>query len=356
MKQKYEDIKWNERGLGCKRDRLAVVILNWNGEKVLRSFLPSVCRYSHLDGVSIWVADNASSDASCEVLEKEFPYVQLIRLNRNYGFAQGYNKALSKIESDYYLLLNSDVEVTENWLDPLLEYMDAHPEVAACQPKLLSWHHKDQFEYAGACGGYLDKLGYPYCRGRIFDTVEEDKGQYDAIVPVFWATGAAFMVRSDDYWAYGGLDGTFFAHMEEIDFCWRLRHAGRQIVCVPQSKVYHVGGGTLHKENPRKTYLNFRNNLFMLYKNLPSNQLVFILCLRALLDYVAVLTFLFKGHVPDAKAVLKARWDFWRMHSYCREARKNVWSYVRVKQIPEQKPASILWSYYMKGIRYFSML
>ncbi len=339
-----------------KKNRLAVVILNWNGLEMLRSFLPSVVQYSQQEGVAVYVADNASSDTSCEWVEKEFPQVRIIRLEQNYGFAEGYNKALSEVSADYYLLLNSDVEVTENWLIPLLEYMDKHPEAAACQPKLLSWHHKDQFEYAGACGGYLDKLGYPYCRGRIFDVVEKDEGQYDSIEPVFWASGAALMVRSDDYWANGGLDGRFFAHMEEIDFCWRLRHAGRKIYCIPQSKVFHVGGGTLNKENPRKTYLNFRNNLFMLYKNLPAGQLYFILCIRAVLDYVAAFTFLLKGQVPNAKAVWKARWDFWQMRSYRKEARRNVWRHVQAERIPEQKPVSILWSYYVRRIKCFRSL
>lgn len=339
-----------------EKEKLAIVILNWNGENMLRSFLPSVCLYSQSEGIVVYVADNASSDASCALLEKEFPQVRLIRLDRNYGFAEGYNRALSEIDATYYLLLNSDVEVTENWLVPLLEYMDGHPEVAACQPKLLSWHHKTRFEYAGASGGYMDKLGYPYCRGRIFEAVEEDNGQYDAVASVFWASGAALMVRRDDYWTNGGLDGCFFAHMEEIDFCWRLRHAGRKIVCIPQSKVYHVGGATLHKENPRKTYLNFRNNLFMLYKNLPAGQLGLVIGLRTVLDYVAVLAFLLRGNLPNAKAVLKARWDFWRMHSYRKEARRSVWSNVQVKQIPEQRPVSILWSYYVKRIKSFRLL
>lgn len=356
MEQVYRETVLDEESSGCQKDKLAVVILNWNGEKMLRLFLPSVWNNSQMEGVAVYVADNASSDTSCEWLEKEFPQVHLIRLDRNYGFAEGYNRALSEIQAEYYLLLNSDVEVTENWLIPLLGYMDEHPEVAACQPKLLSWHHKNVFEYAGACGGYLDRLGYPYCRGRIFDVVEKDRGQYDTCEPVFWASGAALMVRSDDYWKCGGLDGRFFAHMEEIDFCWRLRHAGRLIYCIPQSKVYHVGGGTLSKENPRKTYLNFRNNLFMLYKNLPSGQLFFILCIRAVLDYIAAFTFLLKGHVPNARAVIKARLDFWRMRSYRKEARRRVWKHVCSRQIPEQRPFSILWSYHVRRVKDFASL
>lgn len=345
-----------EQGDGIREDRLAVVILNWNGGKMLRTFLPSVWKNSQQEGVAIYVADNASSDDSCEWVESMFPEVRVIRLDRNYGFAEGYNKALSRIRAKYYLLLNSDVEVAERWLVPMLEYMDAHPEVAACQPKLLSWHHKERFEYAGACGGYMDRLGYPYCRGRLFDTVEEDRGQYDVCVPVFWASGAALMVRGEDYWKVGGLDSRFFAHMEEIDFCWRLRRAGRQLCCIPQSRVYHVGGATLNKENPRKTYLNFRNNLLMLYKNLPKGELVFVLTVRAVLDYVAVFSFLLTGHTGDAKAVVKARRDFWRMRAYRREARREAGKYARNEWTPERKPACLLWSYHIRRKRTFASL
>ncbi len=336
--------------------KLAVVILNWNGEGMLRKFLPSVCDNSRQEGVAVFVADNGSTDNSCTMLEEEYPSVRLIRLDRNYGFAEGYNRALAQVEAEYYLLLNSDVEVTPDWLVPLLDYMDKHPEVAACQPKLLGWHDKKRFEYAGACGGYIDRLGYPYCRGRLFETVEEDEGQYDSIVPIFWASGAALMVRAEDYKAHGGLDTQFLAHMEEIDFCWRLRHAGRQIVCIPQSVVYHVGGATLNKANPRKTYLNFRNNLLMLYKNLPSGQLGWILVMRGVLDYVAALAYLLKGNASDAKAVLKARYDFWQMRSYRKEARAKVWQKVKVMNVPERRPFSILWAYHIKRIRSFEKL
>ena len=253
-------------------NKIAVVILNWNGCDMLHSFLPSVVRFSEADGAVVYVADNGSTDASVDMLCREFLTVRLILLEENQGFADGYNMALQEVDAEYVVLLNSDVEVTEHWLQPLVDYMDAHPEAAACQPKIRSWRQKEMFEYAGAAGGFLDRYGYPFCRGRIMGVVEEDRGQYDTIIPVFWATGAALFIRLKDYREAGGLDGRFFAHMEEIDLCWRLRARGRQIACVPQSVVYHVGGATLKKENPRKTFLNFRNNLVMLYKNLPSKD------------------------------------------------------------------------------------
>ena len=241
--------------------KLSIVILNWNGCEMLRTFLPSVIEFSEADGVEVCVADNASTDSSVEMLQTSFPGVQLILLDRNWGFAEGYNKALQQVDAEYVVLLNSDVEVTLNWLTPLLSYMDQHPEVAACQPKIRSERNKDMFEYAGAAGGFIERYGYPFCRGRIFNEVEVDHGQYDSLRPVFWATGAALFIRLADYWAAGGLDGRFFAHMEEIDLCWRLRSRGRAIVCVLQSVVYHVGGRTLDKENPRTNSIIFCKTL-----------------------------------------------------------------------------------------------
>ena len=246
--------------------RVSVVILNWNGVDMLRKFIPSVIDNSVGEGIEICVADNASSDGSLEMLRTEFPVVRLIELDRNYGFAEGYNRALAQVDAEYVVLLNSDVEVTSHWLEPLLDYMDTHSGTVACQPKLLSWHNKEYFEYAGASGGFIDRYGYPFCRGRIFDVVEKDCGQYDTVTEVMWVTGAALFIRLADYREVGGLDDHFFAHMEEIDLCWRLRSRGKKLVCIPQSVVYHVGGATLKKENPRKTFLNFRNNLLMLYK------------------------------------------------------------------------------------------
>ena len=275
--------------------KVSVVILNWNGCDMLRTFLPSVVRCSKSGQVEVCVADNGSTDASVEMLREEFPCVRIIVLDQNHGFADGYNLALQQVEAEYVVLLNSDVEVTEHWLEPMISYLDAHPEVAACQPKIRSQRQKEYFEYAGAAGGFIDKYGYPFCRGRVMEVVEKDEGQYDTILPVFWATGAALFIRLADYREAGGLDGRFFAHMEEIDLCWRLRSRGRKIVCIPQSTVYHVGGATLKKENPRKTFLNFRNNLVMLYKNLPDEELNKVMRIRACLDYVAAFTFLLKG-------------------------------------------------------------
>ena len=239
----------------AKAMKVSVVILNWNGCDMLRTFLPSVVRYSKGEGIEVCVADNGSTDASVEMLRQDFPSVRVILLDQNHGFADGYNLALQQVEADYVVLLNSDVEVTEHWLEPMIAYLDIHPEVAACQPKIRSWRQKDHFEYAGAAGGFLDKYGYPFCRGRIMGVVEKDEGQYDKVIPSFWATGAALVIRRADYKEVGGLDGRFFAHMEEIDLCWRLRSRGREIVCVPQSKVYHVGGATLKKENPERPFL-----------------------------------------------------------------------------------------------------
>ena len=296
------------------KKRIAIVILNWNGCEMMRRFLPSVVRHS-ADCAEVIVADNGSTDDSCAMLRREFPEVGLITLPENYGFAEGYNRALRGLEAEFYLLLNSDVEVESGWLEPLLEYMDAHPEPAACQPILRSQRQPESFEYAGAAGGMVDCYGYPYCRGRVFDTVEQDHGQYDDIVPLLWATGAALMVRRADWEAAGGLDGRFFAHMEEIDFCWRLRTRGRGVVCVPQSRAYHVGGASLAQGNPRKTFLNFRNNLLMLYKNLPEADLRKVMRVRRVLDYVAALQFLVKGDAANARAVVRARREFRRLRT-----------------------------------------
>ena len=335
-------------------NRIAVVILNFNGAEMLRAFLPSVVDYS--PEAEVIVADNCSTDASAQVMREEFPAVRYIQLEKNYGFADGYNRALAQVEAEYFLMLNSDVEVTQGWLAPMLEYMDSHPGVAACQPKLLSYKNKKEFEYAGACGGFIDKYGYPYCRGRIFDTVEEDKGQYDSVAELFWATGAALMIRAEDYRAAGGLDGTFFAHMEEIDLCWRLRSRGRRIVCIPQSCVYHVGGATLNKSNPRKTYLNFRNNLLMLYKNLPENELRHVMFVRALLDYIAAFKSLLSGDAAGCRAVLQARRDFRRIkHDYSDLRRENLEKCVEA-DVKERTSFSILWKYYAGGRRLFSEL
>ena len=337
--------------------KIAVVILNWNGRKMLERYLSNVLTYSQEDATVV-VADNASTDDSVEWLRQHHPDVPLIVLEKNWGFADGYNQALAHIEAEYYVLLNSDVEVTHHWLTPLVEFMDSHADVAACQPKLLAVHDHDSFEYAGACGGFIDRYGYPFCRGRIFDTVEQDNGQYDTAAEVLWATGACLLVRSNDYWEVGGLDGRFFAHNEEIDLCWRLRQIGRKVYCLPDSQVYHVGGGTLPKSNPHKTYLNFRNNLTMLYKNLPDNEWHKVSRMRLVLDYVAALKMLLLEHnVGEFKAVLRARRDFHRWkHDFDDDRRTILSGRVEKSPLACRQPYSILWQYYMKGKKNYSQL
>lgn len=323
---------------------------------MLREFLPAVIEYSVGEGIEICVADNASTDISREVLRTEFPTVRLIELDQNYGFAEGYNRALAQVEAEYVVLLNSDVEVTPHWLEPLLDYMDAHPDTVACQPKLLSQRNKDYFEYAGASGGFIDRYGYPFCRGRIFDVVEKDEGQYNSVLNVLWATGAALFIRLADYREAGGLDGQFFAHMEEIDLCWRLRSRGKRIVCIPQSVAYHVGGATLKKENPRKTFLNFRNNLLMLYKNLPEKELKHVLFVRGILDRVAALVFYLKKDKENARAVMKARKEFEDIrYSFAASRIENMMKSTD-EILSERVHFSILMKYYLFGKKHFSQL
>lgn len=336
--------------------KVSVVILNWNGCDMLRTFLPSVVRYSKGEGIEVCVADNGSTDDSVDMLHREFPVVRTILLKENNGFADGYNLALQQVDAEYVVLLNSDVEVTERWLEPMIVRLDSHPEIAACQPKIRSRRQSEYFEYAGASGGFIDKYGYPFCRGRMMEVVEEDKGQYDTIIPVFWATGAALFIRRADYLNVGGLDGRFFAHMEEIDLCWRLRSRGREIVCIPQSIVYHVGGATLKKENPRKTFLNFRNNLVMLYKNLPPEELNKVMRVRTFLDYLAALCFLLKGDVSNARAVISARKEFKRIYPSFSSSREENLRKKTLNLIPEQMKSSILWQFYARGRKRFSQL
>ena len=337
-------------------DKVAIVILNWNGAKMLRQYLPTVLNYSR-DEATVYVADNASTDDSLQLLRSEFPECKVIQLDQNWGFAEGYNKALRQVDAEYYLLLNSDIEVTHHWLTPLVEFMDVHPEVAACQPKLLSIYNKDMFEYAGASGGFIDLYGYPFCRGRIFDTVEEDNGQYDYATEILWATGAALMIRSKDYWDVGGLDGRFFAHCEEIDLCWRLCIRGRKIYCLPESYVYHVGGGTLPKSNPMKTFLNFRNNLTMLYKNLPDQDLRHVMRWRWFLDYLAAWqTLILNRNWGDFKAIYRARRAFKRWRKDFDADRQQIQTSRVAPRVPERRPFSLLWQYYAKGRKHFSEL
>ncbi len=331
--------------------KVAVVILNYNGEKFLKEFLPVVIEKSKNDA-EIWVADNNSSDNSVELLKNEFPEVNLLIHDKNYGFAGGYNMALKKIKAGYYVLLNSDVEVTDNWIKPVIDLMESDETIGACQPKLLSYFERDKFEYAGAAGGFIDNYGYPFCRGRIFMNLEKDEGQYDNITEIFWATGACMFVRSDVYHKIGGLDDDFFAHMEEIDFCWRLKNNGYKVMFTPESLVYHVGGGTLPKSSARKTFLNFRNNFYLLYKNLPSDRIWKVIIARLFLDGLAGIKFLTEGHYKDTLAVIKAHFAFYSGLGKLRRKRKNI----KQTKVSKIYNGNIVIDRYLKGKKYFSEL
>ncbi len=325
---------------------ISVVILNWNGINLLKEFLPRVLEATDLEISEVIVADNGSTDGSCDYVR--WLGLPLIRFDENHGFAGGYNLALEEIESKYTVLLNSDVAPRKGWDTSLLEFMESHPECGACQPKILSWHNPERFEYAGACGGFLDRNGYPFCRGRIFGTVETDNGQYQAPLEVDWATGAALMVRTDLYKKVGGLDESFFAHMEEIDLCWRIRLAGFKVMVCPDAEVMHLGGGSLPMGNPRKTYLNFRNNLLLLHKNLPEADRKKALIRRRLLDTIAWLKSVLTFNFADAKAILKAHNDYRSMAPEARlaNARENLLN---------GRP-NILVAYYLLGRRRFSQI
>jgi hypothetical protein len=336
--------------------KTSVVILNWNGRKLLERFLPVVLQHTLDHQTEVVVADNGSSDDSVDFLNTRFPQVPLIILDKNYGFAEGYNKALRQVDAEYVVLLNSDVETTENWLSTMISYLDEHPGVSALQPKILAQRNKTGFEYAGACGGFLDRFGYPFCRGRILDNVEQDRGQYDTVIPVFWATGACLCIRRKDYFEAGGLDARFFAHMEEIDLCWRLNARGKRIECLPQSVVYHVGAASLEKENPRKTYLNFRNNLLMLYKNARIRSLLVVFTVRLILDALAFLHLLSMGKFDNAKSVIEAHRDFFRMMPGFRHDRRENLRRRLVTVIPTKFKGSILWNYYVKRKKTYSDL
>ena len=336
--------------------RVAIVILNWNGSDMLQKFLPTLVEHTAINGVEIIVADNNSTDNSMQMMQERFPQIRRIVLDDNYGFAGGYNRALQQVEAEYYLLLNSDIEVTEGWLEPMLSYMDAHGEIAACQPKLIDYKDPEKFEYAGGAGGFMDRWGYMYCRGRVFDTVEKDNGQYDSVASLFWATGACLLVRSVDYWAVGGLDDKFFAHQEEIDLCWRLRSRNRGIVAIPQSRVLHVGGATLNSSNPYKTFLNFRNNLLLLYKNLPERELKKVMFVRFWLDMVAAFMFLLKLNTGNFKAVFRARREFRRMKPDFADKRAENISKTVLENIPERSGFLLVWQYHLLGKRTYKQL
>lgn len=289
--------------------KVAVVILNWNGKDFLQKFLPNVL--SHSPDGSVYVADNASTDDSINLLKEKFPEVNIVINQSNGGFAKGYNDALQKIEAEYYVLLNSDVEVSANWIEPIIKLMDIDRSIAACQPKILDYNNNNKFEYAGAAGGFIDKYGYPFCRGRIFGEIEEDTNQYNDIREIFWATGACMFVRASVYHNLQGFDEDYFAHMEEIDLCWRMKNTGHKIFVVPTSVVYHVGGGTLNKVNPRKTFLNFKNNLITLVKNDQSGFLFFKFIYRLKLDGLAGIVFILKGDLKHCIAIIKAHFSFY---------------------------------------------
>jgi len=329
--------------------KLAIVILNWNGQEFLSQFLPALVQYSP-EYAEIIVADNASTDNSVSFLSTNFPNIRIIQNNENGGFSKGYNDALSQVDAEYYCLLNSDVEVTEHWVEPVISLLDNNPDVAVVQPKLLSYKNKQQFEYAGACGGFIDYLGYPFCRGRVFEYLETDTGQYNDAIEVFWATGAALFVRSKVFHTLNGLDELFFAHMEEIDFCWRVKNAGHKIMVEPKSVIYHVGGGTLPKNVSKKTYLNFRNNLFLLLKNLPKNKLLPVFLLRFPLDAIAAVFFLFQGHFKDTTAVFRAQLSFLRQYRTMKRKRRHINEIVYRQTFQK----SIVFRHYLKKRKQFN--
>lgn len=335
---------------------VAVIILNWNGRHFLEQFLPPLIEYSDFPGVRIIVADNCSDDNSVEYIKDKFPDVEIIRFGKNLGFAAGYREALELVSAEYFVLLNSDVQVTKGWLSPLISLMENDLTIAACQPKLRSFIEKDHFEYAGAAGGFIDIFGYPFCRGRILDVIEEDKGQYNDTSEVFWASGACLAIRSSSYFKAGGLDGMFFAHMEEIDLCWRLHNLGYKVYCVPESLIYHVGGGTLPNNNPHKIYLNHRNNLYLLVKNLPILMLIAIIPVRMVLDLISAFIYIVRGYGNFALSVLKAHKDlFINLHALLGR-RKTTRNLVGFGNAGKVYKGSIVFDYFVRKKRKFSEL
>ncbi len=336
------------------RIKTAIVILNWNGQKFLKKFLPAVIKYSQNPENEIIVADNGSTDSSVKYLKENFSEVKLILFDKNYGFTGGYNKALEQIDAEYFVLLNSDVEVTENWIAPITSMMDADKNIAAAMPKIISYEKQCSFEYAGAAGGYIDKFGYPFCRGRIIDTIEEDVGQYDTVKDIFWASGAAMFVRAELYKKVGGLDNDFFAHMEEIDLCWRFKNMGYKIVINPKSVVYHVGGGTLPNNSPHKIYLNYRNNLFLLLKNLPKQKIIPIIFSRLVLDGLSGIVYLANFKFKFFLAVFKAHFSFYLNAGKMLKKRKKLNAIINNHKEIYNK--SIVFSYFLKKKNTFDKL
>lgn len=335
--------------------KVAVVILNWNGRSFLEQFLPGVLAFN-APFSEVIVADNASSDDSIEFLQKNFPQVRIVQNAVNGGYAKGYNDALKQVEAEYYVLLNSDVEVTPNWIEPVIAMMDSDPTISACQPKLRAFHQRDIFEYAGAAGGFIDKYTYPFCRGRIFDTYEIDAGQYDDAREIFWATGACMFVRASAFHEVSGFDEDFFAHMEEIDLCWRMKNLGLKVMYCPHSTVYHVGGGTLSKSSSRKTYLNFRNNLVLMCKNHDPNFFVAKLFLRMVLDGIAGMKFLLSGDVSHFIAVIKAHFSFYGSFGKTMRKRKELQRNIKQYASTAVYRRSIVMDYYLRGKKKFSDL
>ena len=336
--------------------KIAVVILNWNGKSLLEKFVPVLLAYTPADIADIILVDNASTDKSVPFLQSEYPEIRIIQLDKNYGFAEGYNRTINQLEYKYVVLLNSDVEVSPNWIESALDYLETHPDVVALQPKILSCNDRTSFEYAGACGGFLDIYGYPFCRGRIFDVVEKDTKQYNDCIDILWASGACLFVKTEEYKNAGGLDSSFFAHQEEIDFCWRLVSRGKRIVCLPSSVVYHVGGATLLMSNPHKTYLNFRNNLLMIYKNMPDQYLKKVLFFRFFSDVMAAFRFFIRREDGNLKAVFMARKAFYREKKQYEKIRHENLS----KSLPELPPQifrkSIVFAFYCRNKQKFSDL
>ena len=328
---------------------IAVVILNWNGRKLLEQFLPSVVKYTL--GATIYVADNNSDDDSVDFLSENFPMVKIIQNSTNGGFAKGYNDALSSLSEEIFVLLNSDVELTENWLQPILSEFEKDPLLVAAQPKILDYRNKEYFEYAGAAGGFIDKFGYPYCRGRIFNSVEKDEGQYDDTVQIFWASGACLFVRKDAFWKIGGFDEDFFTHQEEIDLCWRLQASGGIIKYIGASSIYHLGAATLASDNPKKTFYNFRNCLLLLIKNVGGSRIWGIVLTRLLLDGVAGIQFLFQGKISHSFSILKAHFSFYRLISKFLNKRK-----LQSSDIKYFTTKSIVWQYFINKNRKFNEL
>ncbi len=336
--------------------KVAIVILNWNGEKLLQEFLPEVIKNSDLPNVDIIVADNASTDGSIDIIKTKFPSVRIIQLDKNYGFTGGYNRALKEVSAEYFILLNSDVAPGSNWLLPLIKEMESNEDTAICVPKIKSYRQLTHFEYAGAAGGYIDKYGFPFCKGRIFNQIEEDCGQYDKSASIFWASGASLMIRSELYYESGGLDEDFFAHMEEIDLCWRLKNRGWKIKYIHNSEVYHLGGATLDYKNPRKVYLNFRNNLFLLTKNIAKHKLWIKLIQRMLLDGVAAIKFIFSGEIVNFWSVLKAHLSFYKYFFKMYKKRRTNLKYEKINNHPEIYPKSIVGQFFLKNNTNFNEL